>query len=174
MICTENLEVEVYHHPDYQSINEDLMSDLSKLTFYSHENTLNYTNIKGDQIDFRDSKPRGVCFIEDWVYEIIANKLRDFVNPFHFRFSTWASKLNRGQETIEHGHMCFSIFAFVYFVNAPEGASPLVFPTSGREIKAEPGKLVLFPGPLRHKVPVNNCDNRITIASNVIIIEETM
>ena len=174
MICTENLEVEVHHHPDYQSINEDLMSDLSKLTFYSHEDTLDYTNIKGDQIGFIDSKPRGVYFLENWVFEIISSRLRDVVNPFHFKFNTWASRLSRGQETVEHAHLCFSTFAFVYFVNCPEGASPLVFPTSGMEIKAEPGKLVLFPGPLRHKVPVNNCDNRVTVASNITIFEGVM
>ena len=171
MICKENLEVEVYHHPDYQSINEELMSDLSKLTFYSHKDILNHTNIKGDQIGFIDSKPRGVYFLENWVYQIIESKLRDATNPIHYKFNTWAARLDRGQETVEHGHLYFATFAFVYFVNAPEGASPLVFPTSGVKIKAEPGKLVLFPGPLRHKVPVNDCDNRVTIASNVTLIE---
>ena len=173
MICKENLEVEIHHHPDYQILNQDLMSDFSKLTFYSHEDTLNFTNIRGDQIDFRDSKPRGVYFIENWVKQIIQSKLR-VLTPVHYNFATWATRLDRGQETLEHEHLYFSTLAFVYFVNTPEGASPLVFPTSGEEIKAEPGKLVLFPGPLRHKVPVNKCDNRVTIASNITILEGMM
>ena len=173
MILLENLEVEVHRHPDYQILNEDLMSDFSKLAFYSHEDTYNYTNIKGDQFSLIDSKPRGVHFIENWVEEIIQNRLRS-VTPNHYNFVTWVARLGRGQETLVHHHLYFATFAFVYFVNAPEGASPLVFPTSGKEIKAEPGNLVLFPGPLLHKVPVNNCDDRVTIASNVTIIEGMM
>ena len=173
MICKENLEVEVYRHPDYQILNEDLMSDFSKIDFHSHEDVMNPTNIKGDQFCFYDSKPRGVHFIENWVKEIIQNELR-VVTPVHYNFGTWVARLGKGQETLIHNHLYLATFAFVYFVNAPEGASPLVFPTSGREIKAEPGKLVLFPAPLLHKVPVNNCDNRVTVASNITIFEGVM
>ena len=177
MICKENLEVEVYRHPDYQILNEDLMSDFSKLDFYSHEDVVNPTNIRGEQFCFDalgfDSKPRGVYFIENWVKEIIQNRL-DVVTPVHYNFGTWVARLGKGQETIVHHHLYFATLAFVYFVNAPEGASPLVFPTSGMEVKAEPGKLVLFPAPLLHKVPVNNCDDRVTVASNITIFEGVM
>ena len=172
--CRENLEVEVYHHPHYQSLNEKLMTDFSRLYFYRHEENLNHTNIKGSQLNFcKDNyslKPKGVTLIENWVKQIIQSKLSV---PTQLYFATWAARLDRGQETLEHDHLYYATFAFVYFVNTPKGASPLVFPTSGKKVKAESGKLVLFPAPLKHKVPVNKCDNRVTIASNITILENT-
>ena len=170
--CKENLEIEIHHHPHYQSLNEKLMNDLSKLKFYSHEQTLYHTNIKGSQFGFtRENlslKPRGVTLIENWVEQIIRDKLG---GSYDFRFGTWAARLDKGQQTVEHDHLFFCTHAFVYFVNTPEGSSPLVFPTSGKKIKAEPGKLVIFPASLRHKVPINKCDNRVTIASNIVLIK---
>ena len=170
--CKENLGIEIHNHPHYQSLNEKLMDDLSKLSFLSHEKNIYHTNIKGSQFNFiRENlslKPRGVTLIENWVEQIIRDKLGGSLN---YRFGTWAARLDKGQQTLEHDHLFFCTHAFVYFVNTPEGSSPLVFPTSGKKIKAEPGKLVLFPASLRHKVPVNKCDNRVTIASNVYILE---
>ena len=57
---------------------------------------------------------------------------------------------------------------FVYFVNAPKGASPLVFTTSGKKIKAEAGKVVIFPGTMYHHVPKNKCKNRVILAGNMV------
>ena len=170
--CRENLEVQIYHHPHYQSLNKKLMDDFSKLDFTNHDPSYKYANIKGSKFSFIEHdpsiKPKGVTLVENWIEQIIKDKIKC---SFHFNFNTWVAKLDRGQETIEHDHLYFASFAFVYFVNTPIGASPLVFNTSGKKIKAESGKLVLFPSSLKHKVPVNNCDNRITIASNITITE---
>ena len=172
MYCRENLEVEIHYHPHYQILNKKLMDDFSKLSFYSHGDTSNHTNIKGSQFGFTGDdlylKPKGVTLIENWVEQIVKDKLS---GSFNFRFGTWAARLDKNQETLEHSHLHFCTLAFVYFVNTPKGSSPLVFPTSGKKIKAEPGKLVLFPPSLNHKVPINKCDNRVTIASNVTILE---
>ena len=168
--CRENLEIEIHHHPHHQSLNEKLMHDFSKLNFFSHNK---FTNIKGSQFNFvrhqLSMKPKGVTLVENWAKQIIQNKL---MFPVEFRLTSWATRLDRGQETLEHDHLYYATFAFVYFVNTPKGASPLVFPTSGKKVKAESGKLILFPAPLRHKVPVNKCDNRVTIASNITILEK--
>ena len=172
MYCRENLEVEIHYHPHYQILNKKLMDDFSKLSFYSHGDTSNHTNIKGSQFGFTGDdlylKPKGVTLIESWVEQIVRDKLS---GSFNFRFGTWVTRLDKNQETLEHSHLHFCTLAFVYFVNTPKGSSPLVFPTSGRKIKAEPGKLVLFPPSLNHKVPINKCDNRVTIASNITIYE---
>ena len=169
--CRENIKIEIHHHPHYQSLNEKLMDEFSKLTFTSHDELKYYTNIKGSQFSFsHHSKSKGVVLIENWVEQIFKNK-PELHLPSDFNFSTWVAKLDKGQQTMEHDHLFFATYSFVYFVNAPKGASPLVFPTSGKKIKAEPGKLILFPGPLRHKVPVNKCDNRVTIASNIMTTE---
>ena len=169
MRCRENLEIEIHHHPHYQSLNKKLMNDLSNLDLLDHKSMVS-TNIKGSQLCLTDhpAKPKGVNLIENWVKQIIQNKLTLMT---HLNFLTWAARLDKGQQTLEHDHLFYSTFAFVYFVNAPKGSSPLIFTTSGKKIKAEPGKLVLFPGPLRHKVPVNKCDNRVTIASNITMMQ---
>ena len=170
--CRENLEIQIYHHPHYQSLNEKLMDDFSKLDFTNYNPSYKYSSIKGSKFSFSEHdssmKPRGVTLIENWVEQIIKDKIKCL---FHFNFNTWAARLDRGQETIEHDHLYFASFAFVYFVNTPIGASPLVFTTSGKKIKAKPGKLALFPSSLKHKVPTNKCDKRITIASNITITE---
>jgi len=171
--CRENLEVQVYHHPHYQSLNEKLMNDFSKLNFTKYHPSFRHTNIRGSQFSFDihspSLKPKGVTLIENWVKQIIQEYLQ---SSLHYDFKTWVARLDNGQQTTEHDHLYFATFAFVYFVNTPVGASPLIFTTSGKKIKAEPGKLVLFPSPLKHKVPVNKCDNRVTIASNVTLIEK--
>ena len=173
IFCREKLEIEIHQHPHHQNLNEKLMNDFSKLDFLSHDDNQKFTNIKGSQFNFvrhqLSMKPKGVTLVENWAKQIIQNKL---MSPVEFRLGSWAARLNRGQETLEHDHLYHATFALVYFVNTPKGASPLVFPTSGKKVKAESGKLVLFPSSLRHKVPANKCDNRVTIASNITILEK--
>ena len=167
--CRENLKIQIYHHPHYQSLNEKLMDDFSKFNFRSYGD---YSNVKGSQFSFIEDqlslKPKGVTLVENWVKQIIRDKSQFSTDV---KFGTWVARLDKGQQTTEHDHLFCATHAFVYFVNAPKGASPLIFTTSGKKIKPEPGKLVLFPAPLRHKVPVNKCDNRVTIASNITITE---
>jgi hypothetical protein len=59
-------------------------------------------------------------------------------------------------------------FSFVYYVTTPEGSSPLVFPTSGHEVKAEEGKVVIFESRLRHTIPPNQCEERCILAGNFV------
>ena len=66
-----------------------------------------------------------------------------------------------------HNHTS-ALMGFVYFINTPKGSSPLVFKTSGKKIKAEEGKIVLFPGVMNHYVPKNKCKNRMILAGNII------
>ena len=173
IFCREKLEIEIHHHPHYQSLNEKLIDDLSKFNFCSYKQNSYFTNIKGSQFSFSGTqlnlKPRGVTLIENWVEQIVRDRTN---NSFDFIFNTWAARLDKGQETLEHCHLHFCSLVYVYFVNTPKGSSPLVFPTSGKKVKAESGKLVLFPSSLYHKVPVNKCDNRVTIASNINIQEK--
>ena len=62
---------------------------------------------------------------------------------------TWAACLDKGQgQHVEHDHYPHCTIVFVYFVNTPKGSSPLVFPTSGKKVKAEAGTLVIHPGVL--------------------------
>ena len=76
------------------------------------------------------------------------------------------AKYRKGDYTVSHIHP--GDFSFVYFVKTPSGSSPLVFTTSGKRIKAEEGKLILFSSRLKHHVPKNRCDNRIVLSGNLV------
>ena len=62
-------------------------------------------------------------------------------------------------------------FSFVYYVNAPEGSSPLIFPTSGYELQPKSGNMVVFESRLRHEIPPNGGKNRSIIVGNFIAAE---
>ena len=79
-------------------------------------------------------------------------------------------RYDKGDYTQTHHHS-FVLYAFVYFIKTPKGSSPLVFTKSGKKIKAEEGKVVIFPGVLRHHVPKNRCDDRIIVAGNVVFTQ---
>ena len=53
-------------------------------------------------------------------------------------------------------------------VNAPKGSSPLVFVTSGRKIKPEAGKVVIFESRLNHAVPKTKSTDRCIISGNFV------
>ena len=174
--CREKIEVQVHKHPHYQSLNEKLMMDISTLNFTRHENNVYGTNIKGSQFNFSSNpniaKPNGVKLLEQWFTQIVKDSSGMFSEDnVDINFGTWVARLDKGQETVLHHHHPQCTMVFVYFLNTPKGSSPLVFPTSGKKIKAEAGTIVIHPSILKHKVPPNKCDNRLTIASNVYISE---
>ena len=52
--CRENLEIQIYHHPHYQSLNEKLMDDFSKLDFTDYNPSYKHSNIKGSKFSFSE------------------------------------------------------------------------------------------------------------------------
>jgi hypothetical protein len=113
-----------------------------------------------------------------WVQQIIYS---DIVNIPLKCPEVWGVIYNKGDYINTHTHKQGDIidsstpnyFTFVYYVNAPDGSSPLVFPTSGHEIKAENGKVIIFESRLRHYIPYNECEGRYIIAGNFISSEES-
>ena len=77
----------------------------------------------------------------------------------------WGQVYNEGDYQISHSHLPSHV-SFVYYVNTPKGSSPLVFAQSGKKVKAESGKMVIFPGSIYHHVPKNKCEGRSVIAGN--------
>ena len=164
----EYLPVIIEKHPHYKSINKKLMEQIDSLLFEKAEKLPYYTNVRGEQYNFGngDIGPT-IKLIEKWITELIATNI---IRTSHLRsFRFWFSRLNdeKGQLTYNHDHLVNATFGAVYFVNTPKGSSPLVFTESGKRIKAEEGKIVIFPASLRHKVPQNRCKNRITLSCNI-------
>ena len=164
----ENIPVIVERHPHYESINKKLMEQVNSLSFRKTDQ-YDVTNIRGSTYTLGDAENPTIKLIKDWIKELIAiNIYRHPTLPLS-NFEFWFARLNeeKGQLTWDHDHLLNSTLSAVYFVNTPKGSSPLVLTTTGRKIKAEEGKLVIFPASLRHKVPQNRCKNRITLACNI-------
>ncbi len=88
-----------------------------------------------------------------------------FSIPEFISIADYARSL-RGHYQEYHDHREID-WAFVYYVNTPEGSSPLVFLNHGR-FYPRSGDIVLFPGHERHYVPPNQCDGRSIIAGNLV------
>ena len=77
----------------------------------------------------------------------------------------WGQWYAKGDYQLSHTHLP-NHWSFVYYVNTPRGSSPMIFTDGGKRIKAEAGKIAIFPAFLRHHVPKNNCDGRSVISGN--------
>ncbi len=139
----EKLLVEIGHQAAYKVINKSILSE--------DEGVRN----------------RGISIITAWILSLLEGR-----EGCRFALSgCWLVEYNKGDETQMHTHHPFS-YAFVYFVKAPKGSSPLVLTTSGRRIRAEEGKLILKGGDIWHHVPKNKCDGRIVLAGNITAIPD--
>lgn len=78
----------------------------------------------------------------------------------------WGVVYNKGQALDWHNHRT-SRMSFAYYVNCPEGSSPLMFKDGNISIEPEEGKMIIFDGRMSHKVPPNPCDGRVIISGNL-------
>ena len=159
----EHIEVNIHQHPFYKSINEKLIEDCKNFPFTRNIRNPDgsFTNVRALQT-FNDIESPTLSLINNWILSILQGKY-GFNSSIHEK---WISHYNKGDYTIRHSHVP-ATFAFNYFIKTPPGSSPLIFSTSGKKIKAEEGKLVIFYGNVEHHVPKNRCDGRITMAGNI-------
>ena len=162
MECRENLQIFVEYHPFYESVNKKILEEKYNLLYNPLVDGYN-SNVRAYRT-LGDLNTKGIKLIKDWILTIIGQKYPGF----NYSVNGWIAKYNRGDYTFTHDHIPSS-FSFVYFVKCPKGSSPLVFSTSGKKIEAEDGKVVIFPACMRHDVPKNRCDDRITFAGNVTL-----
>ena len=80
----------------------------------------------------------------------------------------WGQLYNEGDFQESHDHVPHD-YTFVFYVNTPEGSSPIVFDSSMEEIQPTSGMLLVFPGWVKHSVPKNKCEGRSIIAGNLSV-----
>ena len=163
MILNEKLQIIIEFHPFYQSLNKRIMEEYLGIGF---PNT-NKTNVKAKMSHWNlgDLDMPSVHDVGVWAINLVQSNWVSCRHGMTMRDICIASYDNEDY-AIKHDHIptCFS---FVYYVKCPRGSSPLIFSTSGKRIKAEEGKMVLFPSVMKHEVPRNNCEDRIVIAGNI-------
>lgn len=162
-VIKENIDIIIDKYPYSKSINKTLMDDIDEM---GYDDTSSYR--KNDTAKFSlTTMSHAARSISDWVCKLISIKYALDTSPLLSR--CFFTRCDKGDFVSVHEHFpdCFS---WVYYVNTPRGSSPLVFSESGRQVKAEAGKLVLFPSWLEHHVPKNNSEERSIVAGNFVYI----
>tara|TARA_B100000287_G_scaffold227396_1_gene214474 strand:- start:56 stop:592 length:537 start_codon:yes stop_codon:yes gene_type:complete len=169
----ENAEVAVEFYPYAQSLNEKILEESKYLIFQRDKINADggITNVKALQTEvmFDAKTVPSMQILVNWLFKLDiktqwfkSNGTETNLRVDHF----WLANYSKGDFTISHHHKP-AMFSFVYFVRCPKGSSPLVFTTSKKRVKAEEGKIVVFPGHVLHHVPKNNCEGRVALAGNI-------
>tara|TARA_X000000368_G_C22581916_1_gene515455 strand:- start:16 stop:528 length:513 start_codon:yes stop_codon:yes gene_type:complete len=164
MLVKENLPIIIDRHPSFKSLNQKILKE-GEFFQYSeglrnHDGGL--SNIRSPKTIGRRVTSPSLELVYQWILSFLSYKK----NHKFYIDQSWLAHYKVGGYGVSHDHNP-SAWSFVYFVRCPRGSSPLVFTTSGKKIKAEEGKLLIFPGFLAHHVPKNKCDGRIVLAGNI-------
>ena len=83
--------------------------------------------------------------------------------------SMWGMIYNKGDYAITHEHIPSHI-SYVFYLKVDENSSPLVFDEFNYQITPNEGQLLVFPGHMKHCVPVQkNYGERIAISGNILL-----
>ena len=161
MEVKENHEIIIDKYPFSSRLNPRLLSEADSIDYPHSFKTNVMARMSGWHME-SDSLET----LKKWIVSLIRNK-HNLKRSYNLTFiDTWFARYNHGDYTKEHDHS-FSWMSFVYFVKCPRRSSPLIFTTSRKRIKAEEGKVIIFPAWIRHSVPKNRCDGRVVVAGNM-------
>ena len=154
-----------YKYPQAKELNPLLHQVIIKRTRNSdHPN--NMGALMSEPYDFTVKE---FNIIVEYVKEVLSN-LKDAPYPYKSDplklVEVWGQYYKKGAYQISHYHS-HSDWAFVYYVNTPEGSSPLVFDKAEKRVYSKSGELVIFPGWLIHHVPENKGEGRSVISGNL-------
>ncbi len=171
MKVIEEHNIIIEKHPFFQSLKEKLLKDVENVDY-----PLSYqTEIKAKHSSSSISTPT-TELINEWISSIIhINHPWIRERKFELVFpEVWFAEYSKHEFTVSHDHTpnVRHNWSYVYFIQCPKGSSPLVFTSSGKKIKAEEGKVVIFPSMMKHHVPPNKCENRLVVAGNVMSLRD--
>ena len=167
MEIKEKFKVHIHTYPHSKSLNVQLYHDSKLIGSPGRQGY--YTNIVGKK-SFTPGPNSPAQKIADWVKSLLISRYFEqskVSQPQEMCSSMWYATYGKEDYAKSHDHVPFAFWSWVYFINTPPGSSPLVFTTSGKRVKAEPGKLVIFPGWVKHHVPKNKCEDRVVLVGNV-------
>ena len=169
------MRVKEYHsilikeYPYAESLNKRLLKDAESL-LESHPSS-GFTNVQGKRTCNIYDQSSNIKRLVSWILdEYRYDKTIQLWSPddklLQRRVGCWFARYNKGDYTHSHAHKPHT-WSWVYFINTPRGSAPLIFTTSGKKVKAEAGKVVIFDAQVLHEVPKNKCDNRVVCAGNI-------
>ena len=146
----------------------DLMNDdLAKIIKMSGDVQKRETNVKADMTDWFMQRQYPIFnFLADIVIDI-AKKTSPHEVQLEL-YDMWGAVYNRGDFTKNHDHWPHP-WSFIYYVKS-NGATPIIFPDCSYSLNPKAGDIVLFPGIIRHGVPIHESDEeRIIVSGNINI-----
>ena len=163
MNVRENHLIIIDKYPYASRLNSRLLIDADSIDY-----SLSFkTNVQARMSKWRVEN-ENLTTLEKWIYSLIKNNYD--LKGYSLKFvDTWYARYDKNNYAYEHQHP-LSWLSFVYFVKCPRGSSPLILNTSGKRIRAEEGKIVIFPSWIRHSVPKNRCDDRVVVAGNIMLL----
>ena len=166
MQISEKLDIIIEKHPYYKSLNKKLLEDESIADYNGLSQKFDDTAL----FSSLTTTSKSIDLITSWI-QCLINKRYPYMSAFRLKkVHSWFVRYRVGDETKPHDHQpC--LYSWVYFVNCPKGSSPLVFSNSGKRIKPEEGKVVIFPAILKHHVPKSRCDDRVVLSGNLTTLE---
>ena len=129
------------------------------------------TNVKATMPEWRlDIPSQEYIELKNTILSVAKNLNLYWNSPFEID-TIWANIYRKGDFTQSHDHEP-QRYSFVYFLKSKPNFSPLVFENKGlrkkKTIKPIEGRIVIFPGFIKHSVPRHNHDEtRITLSGNL-------
>ena len=134
---------------------------------------LHYTNLDAHHTEWR-------MHLTHKCFKILSERVEDYITEkshgIGIKLETkevWGGIYGQGESAAPHSHQPY-IWSWCYYVKAPEGCSPIIFPRhqldeKGKDeiIQPKDDMLVVFPGSKVHKVPKSEIkEERVMIAGN--------
>ena len=137
-----------YRYPEYEKLNDILYPMIrDEKKYHISEGT-------GKRTTFNIHRKKELRNFVNWVREIFPN---------HKIAISWCVVYNKGEGARKHSHEPYPM-TFVYYINLPEGSSPLI--VEDKTINVSSGELVVFSGNKYHEVSPSTVDGRCVIAGN--------
>ncbi len=81
----------------------------------------------------------------------------------------WSVLYNKGDGVEKHNHYPYPL-SFCYYVNVPDGSSPLII--EDIEVYPKEGEVIFFLGSQYHSVPSSNVHGRTVLVGNVMYVDK--
>ena len=160
----EKLAVVEFLHPDPDNICDILHNYVKDLPKIGYEPSVNAS--MSERRIHEQQNPALMDFLI-WLQKIITNNTQIFGKEGCLRLEeVWGTTFKKGDNIVPHNHMPFA-WTWIFYVNAPEGSSPLVFSESKHSIEVSTGKLLIFEARLQHEVPPCTVDGRCILSGNI-------
>jgi len=176
----DELLFQCFDYPDYQRVNR-VLNKVIVDSIGTFGGFVSGGTRKTD--DYAILRSRHISEVNDWltwIESLIPEVFKRFLT--HTRSSSpdptegefkidmcWGLIFNPNDNLIKHSHYPHAL-AFAYYVDQPDGCSPLVI--EGQPVEPKNGRLTIFKGHSYHEVPRSNDAGRVTISGNILYLPQ--